>query len=58
MEDVIAVTSGRQYLVDGSYDYYHYMQDGINDNVRCPPPSHPPSHTKPTTDAVRSHTNR
>lgn len=23
---------GKQYLVDGSYDYYHYMQDNMNDN--------------------------
>ena len=28
-----AVAGGQQYLVHGSYDYYHYLQDGINDAV-------------------------
>ncbi len=23
---------GKQYAVSGSYDYYHYMQDNVNDN--------------------------
>jgi hypothetical protein len=27
-----SVVGGTQYLVDGSYDYYHYMQDNFNDN--------------------------
>lgn len=27
------VPKGSKSLVDGSYDYYHYMQDGFNDNV-------------------------
>jgi hypothetical protein len=26
------VQGGKQYLVSGSYDYYHYMQDNFNDN--------------------------
>lgn len=26
------VADGRQYLVRGQYTYYHYMQDGFNDN--------------------------
>ena len=29
-----AVPGATLYLVDGSYDYYHYMQDNFNDNVR------------------------
>jgi hypothetical protein len=28
------VVGGTQYVVQGSYDYYHYMQDGISDSVR------------------------
>lgn len=28
----MSVQGGKQYLVDGSYDYYHYMQDNMNDN--------------------------
>ena len=31
-----AVAGGRVALVQGDYLYYHYMQDGFNDNVsRC-----------------------
>ena len=28
------VAGGRLALVQGDYLYYHYMQDGFNDNVR------------------------
>lgn len=30
---VIAVSGGTQSLVDGSYEYYHYLQDRFDDNV-------------------------
>jgi Ufm1-specific protease 2 len=29
----IAVSGGIMSLIDGSYEYYHYLHDGIDDNV-------------------------
>jgi uncharacterized membrane protein HdeD (DUF308 family) len=29
----IAVLGGIMSLIDGSYEYYHYLHDGIDDNV-------------------------
>ena len=34
IDSVDSVKGGRMALVQGSYLYYHYMQDGFNDNVR------------------------
>jgi hypothetical protein len=28
-----AVSGGVMSLIDGSYEYYHYLHDGIDDNV-------------------------
>ena len=30
---VVSVVGGTQSLVDGSYEYFHYLQDRIDDNV-------------------------
>ena len=30
---VMAVVGGTQSLIDGSYEYYHYLQDRFDDNV-------------------------
>lgn len=29
---MVTVMGGKVYLVNGSYDYYHYMQDNFNDD--------------------------
>ena len=29
-----AVPAGEQHITQGEYEYYHYMQDRIDDNVR------------------------
>lgn len=29
----MAVVGGTQSLIDGSYEYYHYLQDRFDDNV-------------------------
>ena len=31
----MAVVGGTQSLIDGSYEYYHYLQDRFDDNVSC-----------------------
>jgi len=30
---VIAVVGGTQSIIDGSYEYYHYLQDRFDDSV-------------------------
>lgn len=30
---VESATGGQQYLIQGSYEYYHYLQDKVADNV-------------------------
>jgi hypothetical protein len=29
----VGIANSKLYLVDGDYDYYHYLQDQIDDNV-------------------------
>lgn len=30
---IVSVVGGTQSLVDGSYEYFHYLQDRVDDNV-------------------------